>query len=226
MVIGSILVVEDESAIADTLLYALENDGFNSSWVTTAHQALETIAIGKTDLVILDIGLPDMNGFELLKEIRRFSDLPVIFLTARSTEIDRVVGLEIGADDYVTKPFSPREVVARVKVILKRVSRTDQATHNSKKRFEVDTDAAVVRFLGEPLQLTKAEFILLRTLLERPGRVFSRAQLMESIWQHPHPSDERTIDTHIKAIRAKLRDIDRHEEPVCTHRGLGYSIAP
>ncbi|MCU7926695.1 MAG: two-component system response regulator CreB [Candidatus Thiodiazotropha sp. (ex Dulcina madagascariensis)] len=222
----SILIVEDESAIADTMQYALENDGFSSCWVTTAHDALCHITDNEFDLVILDVGLPDMNGFELLKEIRNISDLPVIFLTARNAEIDRVVGLEIGADDYVTKPFSPREVVARVKVILKRVGRRKQPVDLSNRKFEVDSDAAVIRFLSCPLQLTKAEFVLLQTLLERPGMVYSRARLMESIWEHPHPSDERTIDTHIKTIRAKLRGIDPDVEPISTHRGLGYSIDP
>ena len=220
----TILIVEDESVIADTLQYALNADGFNSNWVTTGQEALAILPGQEIELVILDIGLPDTNGLELLKEIRKLSDIPVVFLTARNSEIDRVVGLEIGADDYVTKPFSPREVVARVKAILKRMGQKEPAATACTRRFQVDSGAARITFSGHPLTLTKAEYILLRTLLGRPGMVFSRAQLMQSIWQHPHPSDERTIDTHIKALRAKIRAIDSQAEPIITHRGLGYSI--
>lgn len=218
-----ILIVEDESAIADTIKYALETESFACDWVTGGTEAEERVRQNSFDLLILDIGLPDINGFELLKRIRHFSDVPVIFLTARNDEIDRVVGLEIGADDYVTKPFSPRELVARIRVILRRVGNGNGqvATRNP---FEIDESRAAIRFHGEQLTLTRAEFQLLQALLDQPGRVFSRTQLMERIWQQPHPSDERTIDTHIKSLRAKLRAVSPDVEPIVTHRGLGYSI--
>ena len=221
---GTVLIVEDESVIADTLQYALNADGFDSKWVVTGKEALESLSNQALKLVILDIGLPDINGLELLKEIRKRSDVPVVFLTARDSEIDRVVGLEIGADDYVTKPFSPREIVARIKAILKRVEPKEQVTTGRNGHFHIDSEAARILFSGRSLTLTKAEYILLRALRERPGMVFSRSQLMQNIWQHPHPSDERTIDTHVKALRAKIRAIDPQAEPITTHRGLGYSI--
>ena len=219
-----ILIVEDEAAIADTIQYALETESFESVWVTTGGEAESLVRDGNFDLVILDIGLPDINGFELLKQIRLSSDIPVIFLTARSEEIDRVVGLEIGADDYVTKPFSPRELVARIRVILRRVGNNGGQKKDS--GFDVDKAGACVRFVGQKLQLTRAEYLLLTTLLEQPGRVFSRAQLMDRIWEQPHPSDERTIDTHVKSLRAKIRKVASDADPIQTHRGLGYSIDP
>ena len=221
-----ILIVEDEAAIADTLQYALETESFSPRWVTTGREALQLLEAGDTALVVLDVGLPDINGFELLKKIRERSDVPVIFLTARNDEIDRVVGLEIGADDYVTKPFSPRELVARVKVVLRRLGPVNGAPAEAPPVFRVDPAQATVFFHGRPLELTRAEYALLCGLLAQPRRVFSRGQLMEKVWSPNHPSDERTIDTHIKALRAKLRDIVPDSDPIRTHRGLGYSIEP
>lgn len=217
-----VLIVEDEADIADTVQYALETDSLTSRWVNTGKQALDVLSETPVKLIILDVGLPDINGFELLKRIRQQSDVPVIFLTARSDEVDRVVGLEIGADDYVTKPFSPRELVARVKAILKR---TDNATNKPMARgFELDERKARINFQGQELDLTRAEYTLLSTLLNQPGRVYERSQLITQIWNHNHPSDERVIDTHIKDIRAKLRLIDTNADPIKTHRGIGYSL--
>ena len=219
-----VLIVEDEADIAETIQYALETDSLASRWVNTGKQALDTLSETPVKLIILDVGLPDINGFELLKTIRQQSNVPVIFLTARSDEVDRVVGLEIGADDYVTKPFSPRELVARVKAILKR---TDTATNRSIARgFELDEGKARISFHGQKLDLTRAEYSLLATLLKQPDRVFERAQLISQVWNSNHPSDERVIDTHIKEIRSKLRLIDAEADPIKTHRGLGYSINP
>lgn len=217
-----VLIVEDESGIADTVQYALETDSFAVSWVNNGKDALKELALKPVNLVILDIGLPDINGFELLKSIRKQSDIPVIFLSARNEEIDRIVGLEIGADDYVTKPFSPRELVARVKAVLKR---TGNATNKLPATdFDLDKDKASICFQGQALDLTRAEFTLLSTLLSHPGRVYERSQLIAQIWNHNHPSDERVIDTHIKDIRAKLRLIDTNADPIKTHRGIGYSL--
>ena len=219
---GVILIVEDESGIADTVQYALETESFTTSWVNTGKDALKELAQKPVNLVILDIGLPDINGFELLKAIRKQSNVPVIFLSARNEEIDRIVGLEIGADDYVTKPFSPRELVARVKAVLKRAG--NSTSNLPATAFELDREKASIRFQGQMLDLTRAEYTLLSTLLNQPGRVYERAQLIAQIWSHNHPSDERVIDTHIKDIRAKLRLIDANADPIKTHRGLGYSL--
>jgi len=219
-----VLIVEDEAAIADTIQYPLETEGYATFWASTGKDARSMLAKNQVDIIILDVGLPDISGFELLKSIRQHSEVPVIFLTARNDEIDRVVGLEIGADDYVTKPFSPRELVARVKAILKRTSVPNAAP--SQSDFSLDESRAAVQFLGQQLSLTRAEYTLLTTLLQQPGRVFERSQLISRIWDSNHPSEERVIDTHIKEIRAKLRQIDANADPIKTHRGIGYSIEP
>lgn len=219
----SILVVEDDAAIADTLLYALRTDSFDAVHVTLGEQCLAQVKTGGFDLVILDVGLPDLNGFEVCKALRRFSDIPVIFLTARNDEVDRIVGLEIGADDYVIKPFSPREVVTRVRTVLKRAGPRTRA--GSASEFEIDETRAEIRFRNQPLELTRYEFRILKVLVSDPGRVFSRDELMQFAWQHPDVSLERTVDTHIKQLRAKLKAVDASSDPIRTHRGLGYSLA-
>lgn len=219
---SNILIVEDEKTIADTLTYTLQAEHYHTEWVSSGAQAIETLKSGHFDGVILDVGLPDTNGFDVLKSVRQFSNIPVLFLTARSEEIDRILGLEMGADDYVTKPFSPREVATRVKVILRRVqphSLTEVAGE-----FVISEINAEITLLNQPLTLTKAEYLLLKTLLHQPQRVFSRALLMDAIWDANHPSDERTIDTHIKTLRAKIRAIDAEKSYIHTHRGLGYSL--
>ena len=231
----TILVVEDEKEIADTLRYALTSEGMQVVWVASGAQAIAALRERSFDLCILDVGLPDCSGFELLKEIRLEpgvnQNAPVIFLTARSEEIDRIVGLEIGADDYVCKPFSPREVVARVKVIIKRVG----ASHEEPQPAVDDTDRISNPFrrnahnfsidqLGERLPLTRAEYELMTAFLSQPGRVFTRRQLIERIWSSNHPSDDRAIDTHIKTLRAKLKSSNPHKDFIITHRGFGYSL--
>lgn len=226
-----ILIVEDESAIADTLIYALKTEGFSVTWKTLGMAALDLIKDAPVDLVILDVGLPDMSGFEVCKRVRQFSEVPVLFLTARAEEIDRVVGLEIGGDDYVAKPFSPREVVARVKAILKRsLKRSRPAgaaeTHSGTDAcvFVCDELRARIEYCGQPLELTRQEYLILKTLLRQPERVYSREQLMQQAWDSPETSLARSVDTHIKSIRAKLREVNDDDDPVRTHRGLGYSI--
>ena len=223
-----ILLVEDEVAIADTVIYALETEGFKIKWHTLGKDALaELQQADDYALMILDVGLPDANGFDICKKIRRFSDIPIIFLTARNEEIDRIVGLEIGADDYITKPFSPRELSARVKVILKRVNHSSQQTSNqiSGTTFIVDQQRAVISYLGQPLDLTRYEFLILKKLLQQPERVFSREQIISEVWSEPHASMDRAVDTHIKTLRQKLKQINSDSAPIKTHRGLGYSIS-
>jgi len=221
-----ILIVEDELAIADTLLFALEREGFAARRVALAGEALARLRAEAVDLVILDVGLPDMSGFECCKTLRGFSQVPVMFLTARAAELDRVVGLEIGADDYVVKPFSPREVVARVRAILKRTAARLTASAPAPGEFEVDAPAVSIRYLGQPLKLTALEYRLLHCLLSQPGRVFARDELLAAVGAPREAGYERNIDTHIKALRAKLREIDAAREPIGTHRGFGYSYRP
>lgn len=217
-----ILLIEDESAIADNVIYALKTEGFKVVWNRLAQDGMQRLRVGGIDLVVLDVGLPDANGFELCKAIRAFSEVPIIFLTARSDEIDRIVGLEIGGDDYVTKPFSPRELAARVKVILKRRVGTPRSDD---KGFVVDTMRSRISLDHQWLELTRYEFLILRLLLSQPERIFSRAQIMDRVWDEPESSFDRAVDTHIKTLRAKLRAV-RHEELIRTHRGMGYSLRP
>ena len=220
-----ILIVEDEAAIADTLIFALHGEGFTSTWLTLGQEALALQARSPADLLILDVGLPDISGFEVCKRLRRVSEVPVIFLTARSEEIDRVVGLEIGADDYVVKPFSPREVAARVRAILKRMA-PRPGIESSSALFVIDSDRVLITYRGQPLNLTRHEFRLLQCLLEQPERVFSREQLLDALGVPSDVGYERSIDSHIKSVRAKLRLVAANAEPIQTHRGLGYSHSP
>jgi len=222
-----ILIVEDEAAIADTLIFALQGEGFSTTWLSLGEQALAAQQRTPADLLILDVGLPDISGFEVCKRLRRFSEVPVIFLTARSEEIDRVVGLEIGADDYVVKPFSPREVAARVKAILKRMAPREAAAEAPPcGPFRVDVERVQIHYHGQLLGLTRHEFRLLQLLLSQPERVFAREQLLDGLGVAPDAGYERSIDSHIKSLRAKLRQVQAAAEPIQTHRGLGYSYSP
>ncbi|RRV04818.1 two-component system response regulator CreB [Pseudomonas sp. v388] len=220
-----ILIVEDEAAIADTLIYALQSEGFTTTWIGLGQQAVDHQRATPADLIILDIGLPDITGFEACKQLRRFTEVPVMFLSARDGEIDRVVGLEIGADDYVVKPFSPREVTARVRAILKRMQpRT--ATAPVAELFQIDRERVQISYRGQALSLTRHEFRLLQCLLEQPERVFSREQLLDAMGVAVDAGYDRSIDSHVKSLRAKLRQIAAEAEPIQTHRGLGYSYSP
>jgi len=220
-----ILVVEDEAAIADTIVYALATDDFEPQWCATGSAALTALREHPVELAILDVGLPDMNGFELLRRLQQQqSALPAIFLTARSSEIDRVVGLELGADDYIGKPFSPRELVARVRTVLRRVRGAPTSALAPHTAFAVDDEKKTIRFRGQALDLSRTEYRLLKVLIERPGRVYSRDELMQRAWDDPASAFDRTVDAHVKALRAKLRDIDATVDPISTHRGMGYSL--
>lgn len=219
-----ILIVEDELAIADSIAYALRTDGFTPRHVALGQEALDAMRAGGEvpALIVLDVGLPDMNGFEVCRQLRQFCNVPVIFLTARSDEIDRIVGLEIGADDYVTKPFSPRELVARIRVVLRRLA--PQPVNAA--RFEVRELEARILYRGQVLDLTRYEYLLLKVFIEHPGHVLSRAQLMDWVWADAADTLDRTVDAHIKSLRAKLRVIDSSSDPIQTHRGMGYSLSP
>ncbi|MDP9899676.1 two-component system response regulator CreB [Variovorax ginsengisoli] len=234
-----ILIAEDESGIADTLQYVLQSDGFTPVWCATAEETLAEFTQTLPALVILDVGLPDMNGFELFKRLHAMpggSDVPMLFLTARSDEIDRVVGLELGADDYVAKPFSPRELVARVRTILRRsvralpassapagqtVSATVQAQPGV---FQLDGERRQIRYYGRALELSRYEYGLLCLFVQRPGRVYTRDELLEMVWDDPGDSFDRTVDAHIKTLRAKLKAVAPQVEPIRTLRGTGYAL--
>jgi len=225
-----ILIVDDEPAIADTLAYALGTEGYATDWCGLGGEAVERLQQQPYGLVILDVGLPDMSGFDVCRQLRRHSEVPVIFLTARAEEVDRIVGLELGADDYVAKPFSPREMVSRVRAILRRARPSVQAPPEippqPPRNFEWDKEGLRIACRGQWLNLTRYEYLLLACLLERPGRVMSRASLMDQVWCDAEETEERTVDTHIKTLRAKLRPCIPERDPIVTHRGLGYSLDP
>jgi two-component system, OmpR family, catabolic regulation response regulator CreB len=218
----TILVVEDEAPIAETIVYALRTEGYDPVWKTTGREALEVLAAQKVALVVLDVGLPDGNGFDFCREIQRRGRVPVIFLTARSGEVDRIVGLELGADDYVAKPFSPRELTARVRAVLRRSNGATAAAPAS--GWSHDAERCRISYNGRALDLTRNEYRLLAALVASPGRVFSRDQLMELAWDDPGAAFDRTVDAHVKQVRAKLREAAPDEELIVTHRGLGYSL--
>ena len=236
-----ILLVEDEASIADTVVFALEREGFEVIWKTLATEALTEADLQFFDFFILDVGLADMSGFELCKQLRLKHQSPILFLTARSEEIDRVVGLEIGGDDYMTKPFSPRELVARVKVILKRMQPLAQSLVQgeggdstsvaepqacSVPGFTVEPEKARITYQTTPLTLTRYEYRMMLIFLENPQRVYSREQLLQMVWEDPDQSFDRAVDTHIKTLRAKLKAVAPNcESPIKTHRGLGYSLS-
>jgi len=225
-----VLVVEDEPAIAETILYALESGGYEAVHAGTGTEGLTLFAARSPGFIILDVGLPDRSGFDVCREIRRQSEVPILFLTAREHEIDRVVGLELGADDYVVKPFSPRELTARVQAILRRTQRP--ASEPAAKpegtvkrgRLELFPDRFQARCDGSDLALSRYEFGMLKVFMAHPGRVFSRDQLMELVWDEPEAALDRTVDAHIKTLRRKMHAIDEAFDPVKTHRGLGYSF--
>lgn len=240
-----ILVIEDEPAIADTITYALETEGFRCTWCATASAGESALGEQAVDLIVLDVGLPDLNGFELCKRIRKSRLVPIIFLTARADEIDRVVGLEIGADDYVVKPFSPRELAARVRAVLRRyatvAAQAAPATSAAKSsppasapsasavkvtppRFQIDEARMAIIYFGTRLHLSRYEYRLLKILVQRPGLVYTRDQLMELAWDEPDASMDRTVDAHIKSLRAKLKAVRAGYDPISTIRGVGYAL--
>ncbi|MBB5351808.1 two-component system catabolic regulation response regulator CreB [Haloferula luteola] len=232
-----ILLVEDEPSIADTLVYALRTECLEVAHSLTGKGALDLHAEKPFDFIILDIGLPDMTGLEVCKKLREDSSVPILFLTARDGEIDRILGLELGGDDYVTKPFSPREVVARVRAILRRTESHGREERPTALKLEplhspttpLAHDEATMRVLlhGDALDLTAHEYKLLLVFLKRPHRVFTRDQLLDLAWDDPGAVTDRTIDAHIKTIRAKLRDASPGAESLIeTRRGLGYAYQP
>ncbi|HYC72918.1 MAG TPA: two-component system response regulator CreB [Opitutaceae bacterium] len=219
----TVLVVEDEASIAETITYALRTEGFAPVWKTTGRDALAALAAEPVALVVLDVGLPDGSGFDVCRKIRARHEVPVIFLTARSAEVDRIVGLELGADDYLAKPFSPRELTARVRAVLRRASAAAKPPAAAGP-WQHDDARCRISYRGQALDLTRNEYRLLATLVAAPGRVFSRDQLMQAAWDDPGAALDRTVDAHVKSVRAKLRSAAPESDPIVTHRGLGYSL--
>ena len=215
------MVVDDEESLLEAIRYALSREGIEVVTATDGGDAMRDFEAERPDLVVLDLMLPTLNGWDVCRRIRATSQVPILMLTARDAEVDRVVGLEMGADDYVTKPFSPRELVARVRARLRRHEGGDA---QRKGRFEVDATAHRIRYGGHWLDLTRYEHALLAELLRRPGAILSRAQLLDRAWPDALDSGERTVDTHVKTLRAKLRALDPARDPIQTHRGLGYSV--
>jgi DNA-binding response OmpR family regulator len=221
-----VLVVDDEPHIRTVLRGYLEADGFAVSEAADGEAALAALRVGPFDLVLLDVMLPGIDGLEVLRQVRGFSDAYVILVTARTEEVDKLVGLGVGADDYVTKPFSPREVTARVKAVLRR-DRGVRADAEAPLRFQgltVNRVGREVEANGRPVALSSLEFDLLAALAGAPGRVYSRAQLLEQVWGYDFYGDERVIDVHIRSLRARLGDDAGDPHLIATVRGSGYKF--
>jgi two-component system, OmpR family, response regulator len=215
---GTVVVVDDEPNIADLVDLYLARDGFRVLKAATGEAGIRAVRDQRPRLVVLDVGLPDMDGLEVCRRIRATSQVPVIFLTARDGEVDRVLGLELGADDYVTKPFSPAELVARVKAVLRRVDGGPGAEIVQARRAAIDVGRREVRIDDEPVEFTTKEFDLLRYLAERPGLALSRQQILDGVWGYDWFGDVRTVDVHIAQVRKKLGDA----ATIKTVRGVGY----
>ncbi len=223
-----VLVVDDEPRIREVVQYALEREGFRVSAVDDGGAAIDALGRGGFNLVVLDVMLPGVDGLEVCRRVRATSRVPILFLSARADEIDRVLGLELGGDDYLVKPFSPRELVARVKAVLRRAD--DRAEPDATQKpivfgnIRIDAERHEVSFGGAPVSLTPTEFGLLAALLERPGVVLSRGQLMQRAYSYDNLVTERTIDTHVRRIRAKFRALGGGN-PIATVHGIGYKAA-
>lgn len=223
-----ILVVDDDSHIRDVICFALEKAGMATTVARDGLQALDAFRQSKADLIVLDIGMPEMDGLEVCRQIRKFSEVPILFLSARDDEIDRILGLEIGGDDYVTKPFSPRELVARVNVILRRArpgngTAADAPQALAHGTLTLDQAAHAARFDGRELSLTAIEFAILRVLMARPRQVFSRDQILDHAYGGAIHVSDRTIDSHIRNIRSKIGKAGG-ENAIETVHGVGFRL--
>ena len=217
---GTIVVADDESNIADLVELYLEREGYRVVKAATGQATLDAVEAARPRLVVLDVGLPDIDGLDVCRRLRRTSSIPVIFLTARDGEIDRILGLELGADDYITKPFSPAELVARVKAVLRRVDGGPGAEVVQAGRVAIDLGRREVRVDDTVIEFTTKEFELLRFLAERPGLALSRQQILDGVWGYDWFGDTRTVDVHIAQVRKKVGDA----VPITTVRGLGYRL--
>ena len=223
---STILLVDDEEAVQKLLAYPLERDGFRVLQARDGEEALRQFAGDRVDLVVLDVMLPKLNGLEVCKRLRAQSSVPIIMLTARDDELDKVLGLELGADDYITKPFSIREFRSRVRALLRRAGtpRVDDRDEETIEAdgLQIDVSRRVVEVAGEPVQLTYVEFELLRILASNPGRVYTREMLLQTLWGGSDYREPRTIDVHVRHLREKLERDPREPEFILTVRGVGY----
>ncbi|MBE2998741.1 response regulator transcription factor [Nocardiopsis sp. HNM0947] len=223
-----VLVVEDEESYSDALSYMLRKEGFEVAVAPTGNVALETFDRTGADLVLLDLMLPGLSGTEVCRTLRQTSNVPVIMLTAKDSEIDKVVGLELGADDYVTKPFSSRELVARIRAVLRRRGEEEAplpaALEAGPVRMDVERHVVTVR--GDNVSLPLKEFELLEVLLRNAGRVLTRMQLIDRVWGADYVGDTKTLDVHVKRLRAKIEEDPSHPRYIVTVRGLGYKFEP
>lgn len=221
-----VLIVEDEPALADSIRYGLEREGYECTVLADGIRAVDFVRSWRPDLVLLDLMLPGMPGTDVCREIRRIGNVPIVMVTAKDTEADKVLGLELGADDYITKPFSMRELIARVRAVLRRVGVTpepeDRATAVSAGPVAMDTDRHEVRVRGDVVEMPPKEFALLEVLLRRAGKLVTREALIAQVWGEDYYGDTRTLDVHVKRIRAKIEDDPRSPRHVRTVRGLGY----
>jgi DNA-binding response OmpR family regulator len=223
--VQTVLVVEDETSIASFVALYLKNAGYRVQTAGTGQEALDGVARERPDLIVLDLMLPDLDGIEVCRRIRRSSDIPILMLTARDEDVDKIIGLEVGADDYLTKPFNPRELVARVKSILRRAvpeRREPQAREIKHGSLHIDAGRREVRVDGNEVQLAPKEFDLLWELLDHRGLVLTRDQLLERVWGYTFAGDTRTVDVHVRQLRRKLGEAS----PIVTVWGVGYKVAP
>jgi DNA-binding response OmpR family regulator len=221
----SVLVVEDESSIASFVALYLKNAGYAVRTAATGNEALAQFQASPPGLIVLDLMLPDIDGIEVCRRIRKSSDVPILMLTARDEDVDKIIGLEVGADDYLTKPFNPRELVARVKSILRRASPERRQVESKQLRHGqllIDAGRREVRVGDEEIQLAPKEFDLLWELLDHRGLVLTRDQLLERVWGYTFAGDTRTVDVHVRQLRRKLGDAS----PIVTVWGVGYKVAP
>ena len=223
-----ILLVEDDEAIRETTRVVLEDDGYTVDEATTGEEALSVFGRRPSDCVLLDLMLPGMSGFDTCRALRQRSIVPIIMVTARSDTFDVVAGLEAGADDYVTKPFEPKELAARVRALLRRARAMEEPSSRIRlgDDLEVSPDEGVVTRRGEEVHLTRTEFRLLCEMAESPGRVFSREALLERIWGYDYFGDGKLVDVHVYRLRAKIEDDPANPRHVLTARGLGYKVVP
>ena len=219
------LVVEDESSIASFVALYLKNAGYTVKTATTGGEALKQIGADQPSLIVLDLNLPDIDGIEVCRRIRKSADIPIIMLTARDEDVDKIIGLEVGADDYLTKPFNPRELVARVKSVLRRAApdrRNLESAQIQHGDLAVDAGRREVHVGDQEIQLAPKEFDLLWELLDHRGLVLTRDQLLERVWGYTFAGDTRTVDVHVRQLRRKLGDAS----PIVTVWGVGYKVAP
>ena len=219
----TVLIVEDEKKLANILIEYLNKDGFQTKHISTGSQVIPWVRKHNPNLILLDLMLPEMNGKEICQEIRTFSSLPIIMVTAMVEEIDRLIGLELGADDYICKPFSPKEVTARVKAVLRR-SDPDYIKSSQSSGFQVNPDQYSITLAGQKLDLTPVEFRLLSMFIEYPNRVYNRDQILNKVFDDGRIVLDRTVDTHIKNLRQKLKAINPESDYIRSIYGIGYSF--